>query len=109
MNHPAKDPIEEIRELASLGMQFIDLTLEPPCAASWEVNPTSIRKVLDELGLGVVGHTAWYLPLASAIPEVRHSAVEELQRCLQVFSAIGVKWMNIHPDRHAPWHSRDFW
>jgi sugar phosphate isomerase/epimerase len=55
-----------------------------------------------------VGHTAFYLPIASPIEALRLPAVAELERCLTIFSQIGIAWMNIHPDRHAPMHDREF-
>src|SRR5581483_1159936 len=108
MNHPERNAIEEIAWMAELGMEFIDLTLEPPGSPSWGVDANAVRAALDRAGMGVVGHTAWYLPLASAIPEIRKAAVSELRRCLYCFSEIGAKWMNVHPDRHTPWHDRSF-
>ncbi len=109
MNHPERNVIDEISWMADAGMEFIDLTLEPPAAASWEVDTKAIRAALRHIGMQVVGHTAWYLPMASAIPEVRKGAVAELRRCLEKFSEVGAKWMNIHPDRHTPWHPRRFY
>ncbi len=109
MNHPERPVLQEIACMAGLGMDFVDLTLEPPAAASWKVDTAAIRNALEEHGLSVVGHTAWYLPIASAIPEIRQAAREELQRCLERFAEIGAKWMNIHPDRHTPWHPRQFY
>lgn len=109
MNHPQKDVIEEIRWMAEMKLDFCDLTLEPPAAASWKVDAKKIRQALDEYSLDVVGHTAYYLPIGSPIEEVRQGAVAELRRCLEVFSEVGVKWMNIHPDRHAPMHGRSFY
>src|SRR5207245_4149657 len=108
MNHPARDPIEEIRWMAGMGLDFVDLTLEPPLAASWRVDAKAIRKALEASGLHVVGHTAYYLPIASPIEDVRRAAVAELRRCIERFGEIGVAWMNIHPDRHAPMHDRSF-
>lgn len=108
MNNPANDVLEEIEWMAGLGFQFIDLTLEPPGAASWEVAPAAIRAALDRHGMEVVGHTPFYLPLASAIEEIRLAAVAELRRCLEVFHALGVSWMNLHPDRYTPMHDRSF-
>jgi sugar phosphate isomerase/epimerase len=58
--------------------------------------------------MGVVGHTAYYLPLASAFETIRKAAVEEFRRCLDAFAEIGAKWMNLHPDRHTPMHNRAF-
>src|SRR5262245_29341360 len=94
MNHPARDVIGEIEWMAHLGLEFIDLTLEPPCAACGMVNPTAIRAALRRHGMKVVGHTPFYLPLASAIEEVRLAAVEQLRCCLDVFQQVGASWMN---------------
>ena len=108
MNHPAKDVVSEIEWMANLGMEFIDLTLEPPAAASWNVDVRGIRRVLEANHMQVVGHTAFYLPLASALEEIRCAAVAELRRCLDKFGEIGAHWMNLHPDRWAPMHDRAF-
>lgn len=109
MNHPEHDVLDDIAQMADVGMEFVDLTLEPPGAASWKVDTKAIRSALDRNHMQVVGHTAWYLPMASAIPEIRKGAVAELRRCLAKFADIGAKWMNIHPDRHTPWHDRQFY
>jgi sugar phosphate isomerase/epimerase len=109
MNHPAQDVLEEIEWMAAMGLDFLDLTLEPPAAASWRVDPNAIREALDQHGMRVVGHTAFYLPMASAIEDIRRASVCELQRCLGVFRTVGARWMNVHPDRHAPMHDRRFY
>jgi sugar phosphate isomerase/epimerase len=108
MNHPARDVLQEIEWIAAMGFGFIDLTLEPPQAASWKVDRTTIRNALDRLGLKVVGHTAFYLPIASGIEEIRRASLHELRRCVDAFAEIGARWMNVHPDRHAPMHDRAF-
>ena len=108
MNHPGRDVLHEIEWIAGMGLGFIDLTLEPPLAASWKVDPGTIRSALEANRLGVVGHTAFYLPIASGIEEIRRAALNELRRCVDVFAEIGAKWMNVHPDHHAPMHDRSF-
>jgi sugar phosphate isomerase/epimerase len=108
MNHPARDVLDEIEWMAAMGMEFLDLTLEPPAAASWRVNPHAIREALEKYGLPVVGHTAFYLPMGSAFEEVRRACIVELRRCLEAFATVGARWMNLHPDRHAPMHDRAF-
>ena len=109
MNHPKNDVLEEIRWMAEMRLDFLDLTLEPPAAAPWRVDGARIRQALQEYGLGVVGHTAYYLPLGSPFEEVRRGAVSELRRCLEVFAEVGARWMNLHPDRYAPMHDRAFY
>lgn len=108
MNHPQRDLYEEIAWMADLGLGFLDLTLEPPCSPSWKVEPDRIRRALEEVGFTAVGHTAYYLPIGSPIEELRRGAVAELKRCLKVFGEVGAKWMNIHPNRYAPFHPREF-
>ena len=108
MNHPGRDVVSEIEWMADLGLDFVDLTLEPPAAAHHRVNPARIRDILDEHGLEAIGHTAYYLPVANPFESIRRAAVEELKHCLETFGHMGVKWMNIHPDRNAPMHERAF-
>jgi sugar phosphate isomerase/epimerase len=108
MNHPQEDVLEEIRWMSDMGLEFLDLTLEPPRSAPWQVDPEKIRKALEERNMDVVGHTAYYLPIGSPFEEVRKGAVRELSRCLEIFGIVGARWMNIHPDRYAPMHPRSF-
>jgi sugar phosphate isomerase/epimerase len=101
MNHPGHDVVEEIQWMAEIGLDFIDLTLEPPRAAVWNVDPKTIRVALSDHGLRAVGHTAYYLPLASAFESLRRAAVDEIKRCIAAFAEIGIEWVNVHPDRSA--------
>ena len=94
--------------MADMGLQFVDLTIEPPGAPSWKIDAKAVRQALDSHKMRVIGHTAYYLPLGSAFEGVRRAAVEELKRCLEKFAEIGAPWMNIHPDRHTPMHDRPF-
>jgi sugar phosphate isomerase/epimerase len=106
MNNPVRDPISEIEWMAEMELDFVDLTLEPPLAAVWRIDPREIASALSTHGLEVVGHTAYYLPLCSPFESIRRAAVEELKRCLEVFGMLGAKCMNLHPDGHAPLHER---
>jgi sugar phosphate isomerase/epimerase len=108
MNHPARDVIKEIDWIAEMGLEFVDLTLEPPMAAVGMVDVKAIRSSLEKHQLPVVGHTAYYLPLASPFESIRHAAVEELKCCVEAFSKVGAKWMNIHPDNNTPMHDHSF-
>ena len=70
MNHPAEEVLNEIRWMHDMELDFLDLTLEPPAAAVWRVDPYRIRDELQRVAMRVVGHTAFYLPLANAFAEV---------------------------------------
>src|SRR5581483_11812404 len=104
MNHPARDVLNEIEWMAELGLDFVDLTLEPPRAGVGTMNLPAVRAALARHGLQIVGHTAYYLPIASPFESIRRAAVAELRQCLTAFASLGAKWMNVHPDRQAPMH-----
>jgi sugar phosphate isomerase/epimerase len=107
MNHPACDPLAEIQWMADSGLDFVDLTIEPPAAAAWQISPKDIRDKLRDHNLPVVGHTAYYLPIGSPFRSLRKATCEELKTCLEIFAFLGAKWMNIHPDRQQHLHDRD--
>jgi len=108
MNHPGRDVVSEVETIAALGFDFVDLTLEPPLAGSWQIEAKAVRAALERNHLQLVGHTAYYLPLCHPFESIRRAAVEELKICLKVFAALGAKWVNFHPDFHAPFHERQF-
>jgi len=104
MNNPMVDVVEEIEAYARYGFDFIDLTLEPQAAYSGTLPIDKVKEALDRTGIGIVGHTAHYLPIASPIPEVRESAIAEIERDLLVFSLLGAEKANVHPFLWAPLH-----
>jgi sugar phosphate isomerase/epimerase len=106
MNHPGRDPIQELLWIAQAGFDFLDLTLEPPLAAARTIDVPRLRSALEDAGLQIVGHTAYYLPLCSPFESLRCAAVEELKYCVDAFARLGARWMNLHPDRQAPFYER---
>jgi sugar phosphate isomerase/epimerase len=102
MNHPMRDPISEIETFARMGFEFVDLSLEPSAAYAKSIDVRSIRRLLDRHEMGVVGHTAWYLPLASNFASLRETALREMEICARTFHELGVRKMNVHPQTDVP-------
>ena len=107
MNHPARPLSEQIQWLGEMGFDFLDLTLEPPHASSWNIDAPAVKRVLEANNLRVVGHTAPFLPIASPIEELRQAALFEFRRCIDVFQRVGAQWMNVHPGM-SPMHDGAF-
>jgi sugar phosphate isomerase/epimerase len=105
MNFPGRSVLKEIHRIHEDGFDFIDLTIEPP--AAFDVDGKEIGSLIRDLGLGAVGHTAWYLPLASPWPEMRALARDLFRRGLDIFTDADVEVVNVHPDGRLPLHSRD--
>jgi sugar phosphate isomerase/epimerase len=95
-NNPRIRPEDEIAWAKRNGFDFIDLSLEPDLSLPEKIDPLSIRTELDRLGLGIVGHMAWYLPIGCPMPLLRHAAVEAASGCLQAFGRIGCPNATIH-------------
>ncbi|MHB0911971.1 MAG: sugar phosphate isomerase/epimerase family protein [Armatimonadota bacterium] len=102
MNNPMVDVIEEIEAYSVLGFDFIDLTLEPKEAYSATLPVGKVKAALARTGLGIVGHTAHYLPIASPLPELRECAIREIERDMAIFAELGTDRVNVHPYVIAP-------
>ena len=96
MNHPARNPLEEIAWVGRHGFDFVDLTLEPPAADPAQIDPRAIRAALDRHGLGVVAHTAWFIPIGSPFGSIREASLAEFRRALRAAHQIGATVMNVH-------------
>ncbi len=102
MNNPAEPLAREVEWMAELELDFIDLTLEPPAAASWKLSAAEVAAMLRDADLGVIGHTAFYLPIASNFPSLRRTAIDEIKRDIEFFKEVDARWINVHPDGYAP-------
>ena len=78
MNNPAQELIKEITFAGENGFDFIDLTIEPPCAQVGDMDISKIVELLVKYELDVIGHTNFYLPRASPIKRLKHAVMEEL-------------------------------
>ncbi len=107
MNHPARDPLEEIDWIGQNGFDFVDFTFEPPAADPVQVDTSAIRRALGRHDLDVVAHTAYYLPVASPFASVREACLAELRNALQATRQIGAEVMNVHFDRPPSFFSEE--
>jgi sugar phosphate isomerase/epimerase len=105
MNFPGRSVMKEIHRISEDGFDFVDLTLEPP--GTWLPDGKEAGRLMGDLGLRAVGHTAWHLPIASAFPELRSQARDLYRRGLDCFADAGVELVNVHPDQRVPMHSKD--
>src|SRR3712207_7681898 len=98
MNDPSADPVAEARWAAEHGFEFLDLTVEGPAASIEHLDLNALRQALDTTGLGIVGHTAWYLPFGSPVPEVRRGAIDAVRATFEPFRRLGARYVNVHAD-----------
>jgi sugar phosphate isomerase/epimerase len=95
-NNPRKNILDEIEWIGRNGFDFVDLFLEEDQAVPEKIDIQKMRELLKTYGLGVVGHTAWYLPVGSPVPSLRDAAISEMQRYFEYFSKLTVPYVTIH-------------
>jgi sugar phosphate isomerase/epimerase len=100
MNNPSKSIYDEAVLCGKAGFDFLDLTIEGPHATNVDI--ATLRPILDSYGLFIMGHTDPCLPYAYPVQGVREACLQELERCAEIFSALGAKVMNIHPCYFCP-------
>ncbi len=100
MNNPSKSILDEAASCSRGRFDFLDLTIEGPCAAHIDIIP--LRDALNRYGLSITGHTDPCLPHAYPLQSVRDACLQELERCARIFSALGASVMNIHPCYFCP-------
>jgi sugar phosphate isomerase/epimerase len=94
-NNPRNDVIEEIKWIGE-HFDFIDFFMEPDKAYYDKINLKAIRKTLNDYSLGIVGHTAYYLPFASPIKAIRTAAIKEAAKCFQAFAELEAEYVTVH-------------
>lgn len=113
MNHPARDPLDEIAWFGQNGFDFVDLTLEPPAADPGELDLEAVHAALARYHLDVVAHSAYFIPISSPFAGLRRAALDEFQRALSAAAHIGARLMTVHylgipplfpPERCPEWH-----
>lgn len=100
LNNPLRSVYDEATFCGEAGFDFLDLTLEGPNACTVDI--ARMQPILNSHGLSVIGHTDPCLPYAYPIQGVRQACLRELERCAEIFSALGAKLMNIHPCYACP-------
>jgi len=100
MNNPSKSIYDEATFCGKAGFDFLDLTIEGPRAAAVDI--AELQTLLDFYSLTITGHTDPCLPYAYPIKAVREACLQELERCAEIFSALGARVMNIHPCYFCP-------
>ena len=96
MNNPSKDLIQEITLTGQQGFDYLDLTLEGPAAYRDQLSPQRVRDALKSHELGVVGHTAYYLPIDSSIDRLQSATISEIIDDLNFFARIKAQKVTLH-------------
>ncbi len=99
-NHPLRPLTGEIKALAALGFDYLELCMDPPHGMAENLRPKlpEVRSVLSGEGLGLpVAHMPTFVWLADVYPSIREASVTETLKALSLAAEIGVEKVVLHP------------
>ncbi|MFH1074469.1 MAG: sugar phosphate isomerase/epimerase [Candidatus Firestonebacteria bacterium] len=94
--HPRKDIVQRIKWISKNNFDFVDFFMEDGKSSPKALDFKKVKKVLKDNKIPIVGHTAWYLPLAAPSEALRKTAVNELKTYIRALSRLGAKYITIH-------------
>lgn len=98
MANPTVDILDEIKRIAALGFDFVEITFEPPMHTPELIMSKSseILKLLDQYHIFLVGHFTWWAEFGSSFKSVRQAWIYEHKKSMEVAARLGIAKINIH-------------
>lgn len=99
MNFPIKPLFDELEKIAGLGFDYLELTIDPPCAHYSEVEKIKkpLLDILARKGMDVVCHLPTFVYTADLSPDIRRASVREMLCALEAASRINAQKAVLHP------------
>jgi sugar phosphate isomerase/epimerase len=99
MNFPVKPTLQEIRRIASLGFDFLELTLDAPQAhfAGIREQKDLILDLLQTSGLGLVCHLPTFVYTADLTESIRRASLQEMLSALETAAELSAEKVVLHP------------
>ncbi len=99
MNFPIKPVDQELEDIASLGFDYIELTMDPPRA-----HYTTIRQMKDSIlgllkshSMDVICHLPTFVSTADLTDSIREASLQEMFHSLEVAAELGSLKVVLHP------------
>ncbi len=99
VNFPIKPVLNELREIANLGFDSVELTMDAPEATPQKVSAQK-EEILDFLSsqnLQLISHVPCFVSTADLYESIRSASRKEVLEALEASSQLGVKKAVLHP------------
>src|SRR5918911_2872991 len=98
LTNPSNDIISEISKIYNLNFEYVEIGIEGP-----EGNPDIINKRRDEIVKLLqgfrqkpIGHTAYWIDLASDYDYIRHAWIDEAIKEIRIAKQVEIDLINFH-------------
>ena len=99
MNFPIKPVSEELEEIAALGFDYLELTMDPPQAHYTTIRQQmgSILSALSSHAMNVICHLPTFVSTADLTESIREASLQEIFHSLEVAAELGSQKVVLHP------------
>ena len=99
MNFPIKPVADELADIAALGFDYLELTLDPP-QAHYSTIRQQMRSILNDLGsqsMNIICHLPTFVSTADLTDSIREASLLEMFHSLEVAAELGSRKVVLHP------------
>ncbi|MBI4177048.1 MAG: sugar phosphate isomerase/epimerase [Candidatus Aenigmarchaeota archaeon] len=96
--NPSVDVVQEIKEIAALGFDFVEIGIEEPGGAPriiWK-NAPKINRIIEGRKIFALGHAAWWIDLGSPHEIVRNAWLEECRKTVDAGRKVDIQKITFH-------------
>jgi sugar phosphate isomerase/epimerase len=99
MNNPIKPVLDELEEIAELGFDYLELTLDPPQAHYLKVSQQKdeLLAALDRHQMGLVCHLPTFVSLADLTESIRNTSLTEVCKSIDLAAELKPLKIVAHP------------
>jgi sugar phosphate isomerase/epimerase len=99
MNFPVKPVLAELEAIAALGMDYLELAMDPPEAHYSRIKQQkgAIRESLNRHSLGLVCHLPTFVHVADLTASIRQASLHEVIHSLETAAELGAEKVVLHP------------
>jgi sugar phosphate isomerase/epimerase len=101
MNFPIRPVADELEDIAVMGFDYLELTMDPPQAHYTTIRQQmkSILRALNSHSMGVICHLPTFVSTADLTDSIREASLQEMFNSLEVAAELGVQKVVLHPGR----------
>jgi sugar phosphate isomerase/epimerase len=99
MNFPINPLAGELEDIAAMGFDYLELTMDPPQAHYTTVRQqiNYILKALKAHSMGVICHLPTFVSTADLTDSIRKASLQEMLNSLEVAAELGAQKVVLHP------------
>jgi sugar phosphate isomerase/epimerase len=99
MNFPIKPILDELEEIAALGFEFMELSMDPPQAHYTTIRQIkkSITQALKFHSMKLICHLPTFVSTADLTDSIRNASLQEMFSSLEVASELEAQKVVLHP------------